>query len=549
MASAVRAGLRQTAAVPASPHTPTRAFSSNFSSPGTGFRQEEEAVIFELGSRYLRAGFEGEALPQCCVTVGPETSRRVGDYRDWESGFTSKLYKLGAIDAWARQHEFWQNDLGDYDIGLFEDRLERAIRDVFNKYLLTDAGSQRLCLVLPSLMPHPLLSSLLTLLFNRWAFPTISLLPSPSMAAVAAGQRSALVVDIGWQETTITTIYEYRETSSLRSTRAMKQVVRAMAEILYSSETGNPPQTKVDFDFAEEMIIRLGWCKSKKLQSSADNIKSNETGIDPVIQTSTAIGEATITSRTSESQDIDPTTTKLTGVEEEEMVEIDLPNRAQTTPLKLPLSTFNEPIESVLFASTTTYQDLDDEELPLPLLIFRVLASLDPDVRGICMSRIVFVGGGSQIHDLPQRTLDEVEQLALKHGWSKVRGAVIDKQREKLQKIDGNSASRIVNKTQDPELDPIDERLRRTKLKENPSPVQGVLRSIDSLGSWTGASLLASIKTRGIVEVDRDRFLQHGGLAGAHREEEVSILPQRQSFGPAMRAAADRSSWTLAGWG
>ena len=44
----------------------------------------------------------------------------------------------------AGEHELWRNDLKDFDLGLMEDKLERTVREAYNKYLLTDAGAARL---------------------------------------------------------------------------------------------------------------------------------------------------------------------------------------------------------------------------------------------------------------------------------------------------------------------------------------------------------------------------------------------------------------------
>ena len=591
VASAVRPELRQSAQ-PASPRTPTRAYSSNFSSPGAGFRQDEDVVVVEIGSRYIRAGFEGEASPQCCVSFGPESSRRVGDYRDWNVGACSRNYKLGAIDSWSQTHELWQLDLRQSDIGLFEDKLERALRDIYNKYLLTDAGNQRMVFVLPSLLPHPLLSSLLHLVFSRWNFSTIGLLPSPTMTTLAAGLRSALVVDVGWSETIVTSVYEYRETSTSRSTRAMKKVVEEMAKILYSSaqktEVGKKPTKRANFDFAEEVVMRLAWCRGGNRGDQSDS--SNTT---------------------------------------EELVEVEMPPGSPEPVLRIPSSHFAKPADSALFASDISPSGLDDEELTVPLLVFKALTALPPDVRGICMSRIVFVGGGSRLLGLSRRVLDEVAALASQQGWSNVRGNLIAIVGEKLKEsqeiyrqdpgrwqreqeekarrkrldaiqedleatidrphVDPSSPVEVEQPPQNvepkepndlpaaapagaategttvatpplsetkppasperPPLNDIDLKLQTLQLKESRPPIQGVLREVDSLGAWAGASLLSSLKIRGLVEVDRDRFLQHG-LAGAHREGETSVVPQRQSFagGANLGKGGDRSSWTLAGW-
>src|SRR4051794_21712048 len=71
---------------PASPHTPLRTISSTFGSP-SALRAEEDCVVIEIGSRYLRAGFAGDATPRALITFGPEEQRRPGDYRRWELGY------------------------------------------------------------------------------------------------------------------------------------------------------------------------------------------------------------------------------------------------------------------------------------------------------------------------------------------------------------------------------------------------------------------------------------------------------------------------------
>ncbi|KAJ5890957.1 uncharacterized protein N7473_007185 [Penicillium subrubescens] len=271
--------LRHTqTARPTSPHTPqqpSRSGNTSFASttsPGSTFRNEDDAIIFELGARWLRAGFEGNGTPFCVVGFGPEESRRVGDYRGWIQGAAGNgpLPKPVNAEDWVRDYELWQPDLRKVDLGLLEDKIERLFRETYNQYLLTDAGSSRLVLTLPSLMPHPLLSSLLSTLFSRWRFPSITLLPSATMSATAAGLRSALVVDIGWAETTATGLYEYREITTKRSTRAMKSTQQELGRLLSRLASGEDHETEakddgisVGFAYCEEIITRFAWCKPR----------------------------------------------------------------------------------------------------------------------------------------------------------------------------------------------------------------------------------------------------------------------------------------------
>ncbi len=114
---------------PASPHTPLRNISSAFGSPSS-LRAEEDTVILELGSRYLRAGFAGDAIPKAIIDFGPEEQRRAGDYSRWELGYKRERREE---KLWGETHELWRPDLRGLDLGLVGDKIDRAVRDAFTK--------------------------------------------------------------------------------------------------------------------------------------------------------------------------------------------------------------------------------------------------------------------------------------------------------------------------------------------------------------------------------------------------------------------------------
>ena len=520
---------------PSSPHTPQHQLRSNnnsfaSTSSSSSFRGEEDAIIFELGSRWLRAGFEGDSTPMCVVGFGPEESRRAGDYRGWLNyGSSTDSQQSTNLEDWAKAHELWRMDLRDVDLGLVEDKIERVIRETYNTYLLTDAGTARLVLVLPSPMPHPLMASVLSTLFNRWRFPNITLLPAAAMSATAAGVRSALVVDLGWAETTVTGVYEYREIAHKGSTRAMKSLLQETRSFLSQLGTnGNRDMGSfpVSFEYCEEVLNRLAWCKPRGETENLDG------------QTDTTASVADNT------------------------VSIPSPSDPGAEYIDVPFSKLAEPVEKALFAQGVADYDLDDEEKPIPLLVYNTLLALPPDVRGICMSRVIFVGGGANIPGIRQRILKDVSSLVEQYGWSQVRGKVVERQRQKLQNLTLNPrpTSTTTNpgqnrqddeipepKEETPEIDLVEQKLQRNRDKDlsSKSPIQGVLREVESLGPWTGASLVTSLKVRGLVEIEREKYLQHG-LSGASRDLEHGYVPDRRS---GLRSGGDRSSWTLAGWG
>lgn len=94
--------------------------------------------------------------------------------------------------------------------------------------------------------------------------------------------------------------------------------------------------------------------------------------------------------------------------------------------------------------------------------------------------------------------------------------------------------------------DPIEEKLRREQEKGSKPTVSGAIGGVETLGAWAGASLLAGLRIKGIVEIEKDVYLQYG-LAGARKEVETSAQPAK-SYGPGMPRPGERTSWTLGGW-
>ena len=494
--SSLRTGLRQQA-----PQQSRSAFAAS-STSSLPFRNEEDAIVVEFGSRWLRAGFEGESSPVCVVGFGPEESRRAGDYRDWLGGNLSNSPTVqSARDAedWVREYELWRMHLREVDLGLVEDKIERAFRDIYNNYLLTNAGTARLVLILPSLLPHPLLSSMLSTLFGRWRIPSITLLPSPTMTTVAAGLRSALVVDLGWAETTVTGVYEYREITSRRSTRAMKTLQQEMGRFLSGLAGNSTANITVPFRYCEEVINRFAWCRQRGEFSEASK-----------------------------------------------MVSIPSPSNPNSNYIEVPFSNFAGSVEKVLLARDVESCELDDDEAPISLLIYNTLLALPPDARGTCMSRIIFAGGGSCIPGLRRCILQEVCALFDTYGWSHMRGKVIDVEceRRRLQRLDISRTS-ARTETEGKDADYVEQKLRRHNKDKNFSYVHGVFREVESLGPWSGASLMASLKTRGLVEFEREKYLQHG-LAGASRDSDSHTHVADRRSG--LRSGGDRSSWSLGVW-
>jgi len=128
----------------ASPHTPVSRLSSQLYSSQSGspsgttvLHQLDEPLVFDIGTRFIRAGLANEDSPRCVIEMRPEYFGRVGlkgkggtrgDIRNGIKG--GPRFQGTGSEVW----ELWSRDLRDKDIGVVEDLLERMLREVYNKY-------------------------------------------------------------------------------------------------------------------------------------------------------------------------------------------------------------------------------------------------------------------------------------------------------------------------------------------------------------------------------------------------------------------------------
>ena len=503
-----------------SPHTPlTRSISASlYGSPSAAFRVDDvNLVIFEIGSRFLRVGFAGESAPRHVLSYSPEQQRRVGDYRPYAMGYDSRQRRRKTGEDWAYEYELWQPDVRNQDLNLLGDRMERLIREIETNQLMLDARPRKVALVVSSHLPRPLLELAISSLFSVLQCPTVTLLPSNTMSVVASGLRSALVIDIGWSETTVSAIFEYREASQSSTIRASKMLLRQYSKLTALGKT------EITVEEAEDILTRMGWCRERE----------NDTN---------SISDAPITISLS------------------------------STTVQTQLSDLADPLE-VLFVVDSNSHDLDDENLPIHLLAYDVLLRLPIDIRKTCMSRIVITGGSSNIPGVKRRILQELENTINTRGWDLVRNYGSAKSPRKGDVLHNNASNiplrpaqkegkltESISNTEDSadyipihlipqEPDIILSKIKmQQRLNSDVNPPEGTLGLFNSLGSWTGASLTMGLRVRGVVEIERDRFMSTGLLGGAVKKD-ISVTAQRQSMGPGVRqVGTEKSHWNLGVW-
>lgn len=439
--------------------------------------------------------------------------------------------------------------------------------------MLIDYRPRRMAVALPPALPLPLICVVFDTIFGNFYPPYMSIMPAPMLTMAAAGLRAALVVDIGWAETTVTAVYEYREVQTLRTIRAGKMLGQEMLKVLGNAVLGHLPdrdvpeaeekayRNLVSFEECEEVIARMAYSNPSKhptkLQTTDGSDDDNGDDDDfhdtlelPTDDIDAAMGDLHLGSVAAPQQTQQTLTTA-----------IPLHSTMPPTSLNIPTSALALPTERAFFATSVPQHAHDDNELPLPHLIHLALLRLPLDIRALCMARILFAGGSSNIPGLQHRILDDVRTIHHERGWDPVCGRAAKAMKEREARNRSKLASLRVD-AQTPaiggppasalpqEPDPILSALHNSSATPASQVPQHHINGLTSLGSWAGASLLSQLKVPAIVTVEREQWLQYG-IAGATRGGvPVSVAPAKRASGvAALRGGAADKAWGLGAWG
>ena len=367
---------------------------------------------------------------------------------------------------------------------------------------------------MPPLFPSELLTAVLTTLFTHFQTPSVTLLSAPAMVVVAAGLRSGLVVDIGWAETVVTPVYDLHPLDGRglgvhgRSCRG----IRLLRDQWHRLLAARLPGVALHTAFVEALMERLGHVSRGDGGGGGGNSGGGGGG------DSGGGGGGDGHSHDDADDDDD----------------VAIPIGGRT--LLLPFSALAEPAQLTFFApSTSSSGDPDDDDTPLPLLLYNALLRCPTDVRAACLSRIIFVGGGAEIPGLSARVLAELRLLVRRRGWlpcrpsrpRPVRSPPLPSPPPPTTTSGGHRVLQDVQE-EDREFPYPDEQTHRgtdthSEIHAHPGTETGsgtgehMVRGVRSLGVWCGASLVGGIKVRGKAEVERERFLSqlamgHSGL-------------------------------------
>ncbi|KAK6538982.1 hypothetical protein TWF694_010530 [Orbilia ellipsospora] len=530
----------------ANPSTPQSRFSTSaFSSPGGGIggasslHQVDEPLIFEIGTRFFRAGFSNESAPRCKIGITPELYGRVGlkgrggTHANRRTGEPAgpRIRNTGS-EEW----ELWMNDLRLKDLGVVEDLMERVLREAYNKHLLIESKSKRLIIIIPPVFPLAIQTTLSQLLFLHFQPPTITYLSSPVLSCLAAGLRSALIVDIGWQETTITPVYELRPLPAYIkfSSRGSKSLVEVFGQLLWNTikPAGDDESWWRIFSWGEveDLQSRYGWCKSSAEAREAARQRARKAFGLPVDKEADEEFNEDGERIRKTSADIRAQRRReaIESTEVEMVFKTPLLNE-RTTNMALPFEAMSVAAEYAFFLpSWTNVENFtkedgyiptpnvdelmegcqgrveyeDESDYTLPYLVFLALLHCPVDVRAVCIPRIVITGGAANMPGLKARILGDLKELVEERGgWNivKKRNAKGDERRRELVE---KKPKKVEVEMLQSEKDDL-----RIKYAKIGGVAPGTIRGVETMGAWVGGSILSGARIKGAVEIERERFL------------------------------------------
>jgi actin-related protein 4 len=456
---------------------------------------EVSALVLDPGYSSVRAGFAGEDTPKSIIPSyygeagGSPTPRLFGDHvidRPRENmAIKNPLNKDGLVEDWDAAEALWQHSFAAKLTGLRPNKaLQEWLNNPENVPNLQQAMADAQDIEKP-LEDHPLFMTepswntakarerCAEIAIESWGTPAFYIGRQGVMAAFASGKATALIVDIGASNTSVTPVHDgiILKKSVQRSNLAGNFVSSQIRNMLASNQpeaiTITPhylikSKTAVDAGQPANAILRDFPTGFKPPQPSFRRYQEERTllefkelvvqvwpGPTPFLSSTNGITQEEIArgypGKTFEFPD---GYNQLFTSDRYKVAESLFDHRAYipqpTTPLQYPDETFTSP---------------PTQEQTLTAMIRASLSHIDVDIRPLMLANVVVTGGSSLIPGLTERLNNELQRM-------------FPSTRVRLQAA-GNMAER-------------------------------------KFGSWIGGSIMASLGTFHQMWISRKEFEEHG---------------------------------------
>lgn len=309
-------------------------------------------VIIQIGARFIRVGFAGDATP---ILRTPTNAYDLSDSQlnnniEFKHALPEKdhIQKQDGLE----NNYLWTYDLTEFNAAKLECLLERIIYDIYQRNLLVDAKKCKVLVLEPPLFPIPLKKIIAKVFLFHIHAQSLRFYPEPVLSCVSAGSSSGLVIDLGWNQTTVTPIFDLR--MMYKDIKVSCKAGRQLHEYVRDKLQEFESWAEVDsFSMTEKLICDTFYCRTKA--------------------------------------------SLRTDAKEFEFENIIIPNSIRY-----------ELLERFMFEPEDS--DLDNENHQLVPMITTTLRNLPIDLRSELSTKIIITGGLSNMPGLKTRILEEVEQ-------------------------------------------------------------------------------------------------------------------------------------------
>ncbi|ODV94302.1 hypothetical protein PACTADRAFT_19973, partial [Pachysolen tannophilus NRRL Y-2460] len=351
-------------------------------------------VVLQIGSRFIKAGFAGDATPLCnlqtnnlkwnqhlnreiCITDEINELTQTGSailtndhsidpHGDEFSKLKNNNEKLLISTIYCKDlinsQWLWNYDISsNFDSKFLENLLERIFHDIYQTELLIDAKMCKIILIENIFLPIPLKNILSYTLLNHIHARSLIYVSEPTMCCIGAGIQNALVIDLGWEATTIVPVYDLR--------------------IIHNNiESTNRSGKYLHYEILEKLIQVVGF---EKLPSFNDKYKLFEF--------------------------IENFISKCCYINDKENIEGDF---IISDNCKIPNKLRCDLVKKLLFPPQDLWPNLDSNEKSIiDLIINKILINLPIDLRTKLFGNIIITGGLSHIPGIKSYIAKQLQQL------------------------------------------------------------------------------------------------------------------------------------------
>ncbi|KAH3683855.1 hypothetical protein WICPIJ_005172 [Wickerhamomyces pijperi] len=327
-------------------------------------------VILQIGSRTIKVGFAGDSEP--IVTLSTNSfDLKDSQLTPIDSSHATISDQLSIASNDDEQgNVLWCYNLINQDMYKLENLLERIITKIYSKHLLIDSKRCKAVILESVQLPIQFKETLTKVLLYHMHVKSISFQLEPIMCCLSSGSKDGVIVDLSWEQSTVTAIYDLRLLQHLiRFSKRSGRLLHYQLRLKFIELGLSFVEDHQMFNFIERFIMKCCYCR---------DLSANTEG------------------------------TKELDEQEQEQDKFEF--EGQT----IPNSVRYEVIESVLFrddfSNRITTTDLDTRT-PIQL-VQDVIHGSNIDLRTPLSQRLIFTGGISDIPGVKQRILKELQSEA-----------------------------------------------------------------------------------------------------------------------------------------